>query len=101
MSEPRWTTLCSADGSVPFAVFVEGHTDLDLTGPGEDAELLLLGVMTFGYSEKQARDWLDGAETGQFWLVPLVRRSEDDETLWRFGCEDEPGARAITGAKFL
>jgi hypothetical protein len=97
----QWTSLCSADGSVPFAVFVEGHRDLDLSDPGEDATMLLLGTMTFGYSEKQAQAWVDSAETGQFWLVPLVRRSEDDETLWRFGCEAEPGARPITGAKFL
>lgn len=100
MSDLAWKTYVTADGSMPFAVFVEGHQDIVLASD-ETRKRLQLGVMSLGYGKIQAREWVDGAEIGQFWLAPNGNAGEDGQPLWEFCAAEQAGAVAITGAKFL
>lgn len=94
-----WTTYGSADGSVPFAVFVNGHQAIDFRDAGI-LRALAHSVMSLGYSLRAAKEWVEGAELGQFWLAPNGKAGEDGQPIFVFAGSDQPGALKITGAKF-
>lgn len=100
MSALAWKSFTTPDGQLPFAVFVEGHQDLALAS-AELRERLQLGVMSLGYSKAKAREWVEAAEVGQFWLAPIAASGEDGQALYEFCVGDREGAMPITGAKFL